>query len=73
MVNLDDINTKDLIEYLNNIQFDQEKITEILQDDDPEYSEFKKAFFLMLCYNKGAVIQRRRRINSQAAHFWLTG
>jgi DNA-binding transcriptional MerR regulator len=57
MVNLDDINTKELIEYLNKLGFDQERISEILKDDDPEYAEFRKAFFLMLCYNKQAVIQ----------------
>ncbi|MDO6515523.1 hypothetical protein [Neptuniibacter sp. 2_MG-2023] len=57
MVNLEDINTKELIEFLNRIEFSQEKISEILNDNDPEYTEYKKAFFLMLCYNKQAFIQ----------------
>ena len=61
MVNLEDINTKELIQFLNRIQFDQEKITKILKDDDPENAEYKKAFLLMLCYNKQAVIQPMKK------------
>jgi len=61
MANLNDINTEYLIKYISKTRLDTEEIDKILKDDDLEYAEYEKAFFLMLCYDKYSVIQPMKK------------